>query len=167
MMELEKAAFGPASVRTDECTAGAASRGDSLRHELLAAEAHLGHHPLSEFAFIFVPVMTVPFAFVLAAVYLPATLLVRRRVRDGRSWIVAAAGGAAAPLAGLALLAAGRLLLSGSPHMRPAMWDDVIALSRDPMHTLPYALALLAGGIVFGATIGRARLSDAARFVQR
>jgi len=133
----------------------------------LAAEAYLGHHPLSEFAVLFVPVMTVPFAFVLAAVYLPTTLLVQRKVRGGPSWIVAAAGGAAAPLAGLALLAAGRILFSGSPHMRPAMWDDLIALSRDPVHALPYALALLAGGIVFGATIGRARLPDPARFVQR
>jgi hypothetical protein len=133
----------------------------------LAAEAYLGHHPLSEFAVLFVPVMTVPFAFVLAAVYLPATLLVQRRVRGGPRWIVAAAGGAAAPLAGLALLAAGRILFSGSPHLRPAMWDDVVALSRDPLHTLPYALALLVGGIVFGATIGRARRCDAEGLGQR
>ena len=35
----------------------------------LAAEAYLGHRPLTEFAVLFVPIMTVPFAFVLAAVY--------------------------------------------------------------------------------------------------
>jgi hypothetical protein len=47
--------------------------------------------------------------------------------------------------------------------MRPALWDDLAALSRDPVHTLPYAVALLAGGIVFGTAMGRARLSDAER----
>jgi hypothetical protein len=124
----------------------------------LTAEAYLGHHPLSEFAVLFVPIMTAPFAFVLAAVYLPTVLIARHLVRDRHRWMLAAAGGAAAPLAGLALLASGRVLFAGSPHMRPALWDDVVAITHDPVHMLPYALALVVGGIVFGTIMGR-RLS--------
>lgn len=126
----------------------------------LAAEASRGHAPLSEFAFLFVPIMTIPFAFVLAAVYLPVLLIADRMVGRGATWSLAATGAAAAPLAGLALLVAGRILFSGAPHMRPTIWDDIAALSRDPVHTLPYALALLVGGIVFGTTMGRARTWD-------
>jgi hypothetical protein len=120
----------------------------------LAGEAYRGHHPLSDFAIIFVPIMTVPFVFVIAAVYLPTVLIARRMAPHSRRWMLAAVGGAAAPLAGLALLAAGRVLFSGSRHTRPALWDDIVALSRDPVHTLPYALALVVAGIVLGAMIG-------------
>jgi hypothetical protein len=129
----------------------------------LAVEASRGHRPLGEFAVLFIPIMSVPFAFVVAMVYLPTLLIAHRILRGSPSWMLAAVGTSAAPLAGLALLAAGRVLFSGSPHMKPTIWDDLVALSRDPAHTLPYALALIVGGIVFGTTMGRALSSDASR----
>jgi hypothetical protein len=116
---------------------------------------------LSEFALLFVPVMSVPFAFVVAVVFLPTVLIAHHVLRGGRRWMLAAAAGAAAPLAGLALLAAGRLLFAGSPHMKPTLWDDIVGLSRDPAHALPYAVALTVGGIVFGMMMGRIGSSDA------
>jgi hypothetical protein len=104
---------------------------------------------LLEIALIYLVIIAVPLALALAMVTVPTVVSMRSVVGRHRVWLQAA-GAAAAPFGILLLLAAARVLFAGSEHMRPTLWHDVVAVSRDPYHLMPMLMALMAGGIVMG-----------------
>jgi uncharacterized membrane protein YhaH (DUF805 family) len=103
-----------------------------------------------ELALLFPLLMSVPFALTAVFVLLPSMSLVLRR-SGGRLWPLMAAAVVAAPLQAFALLAGGRILFRGSPHLRPALADDVVAVLGHPSSvTIVMLGAFAAGGIVLG-----------------
>lgn len=117
--------------------------------------------PLTELAFLFPLVMAIPFGFLLVVVYLP-TLRVAHSVAGGGRLRQGLAGGAAGPVAGLVLLVAGRILFSNVPHIRPTIWADLEAISRNPLDVAPWILTLVIGGVVLGLGVSWSATTDAA-----
>jgi hypothetical protein len=115
-----------------------------------ATAAAIARNPSSagEVPFLFVLVMSVPFALTAAFVLLPLMSLTAAMTRS-RQWALFAAGISAAPLQALALLATGRVLFRG-PNMRPTLADDITAvLWHAPPETLAMLLAFAAGGVTY------------------
>ena len=111
--------------------------------------------PLVELALLFPIVMAIPLALLVVVVYLPAMLGMRALIGP-RRLSLGLAGTALAPVAGMVLLMAGRLIFAKSG----SIWIDLQAIARDPLHASPLLLALVSGGIVFGVSLAGHRRSE-------
>ena len=108
--------------------------------------------PWVELALLFPIVMAIPLALLVLVVYLPAMLGMRALIGP-RRLSLGLAGTALAPVAGMVLLLAGRLLFAKSG----SVWIDLQAIARDPLHASPLLLALVSGGIVLGVSLAGRR----------
>jgi hypothetical protein len=116
----------------------------------VAERASHDRSALGELVFIYLIVMSLPIAFLVAGVLLPIVALVRAAVGPARPWVLGMAGGAVAPVQGLAFLIGGWVLFRGGPHMRPTFADHFATLVNDPARVVPLLLAFAAGGVAFG-----------------
>lgn len=110
-----------------------------------------GSTSVSELAFIYVPVMLVPFAFAALAVLLPVTAAVRAWDGGARWWVVSVAGAASAPLQASLLLIAGHFLFEQA---RPTDFAAALHWSADTGILLA---AFAVGGVVPGLWSRNAR----------
>lgn len=116
----------------------------------IARAVSLDPSSAAELAVIYVPVTSIPFAFSTVVVLLPLVALGRQILGGDRPWRLVIVGLAAAPIQGLLLLASGRILFRGSPHMRPTIGADLAAIAHQPLDTAVLLAAFAAGGITLG-----------------
>ena len=112
---------------------------------------------IAELAVIYPIVMSVPFALVIGGVLLPAVGCARAMTGPGRPWLLGQVGVAVAPLQALVLLAGGRFLFAGGPHMRPTLAADLAAIASQPAQAVALLLAFGAGGLTLGVWAARRR----------
>ena len=117
---------------------------------------------VGDLATIYVPVMSVPFAFGAAAVLLPLIAFTRTVAGVGRPWLFGMVGVAAAPVQALILLASGRVMFRGSPHMRPTLAADLDAIMSHRGETAVLLGALAAGGLTLGVLAAKRRRGNIA-----
>ncbi len=110
-----------------------------------------------ELVVIYAPIMSAPFALVVGGVLLPAVGGARAMTGPGRPWLLGQVGVAVAPLQALVLLAGGRFLFAGGPHMRPTLAADLAAIANHPADTVLLLVALGAGGLTLGVRAARRR----------
>ena len=106
---------------------------------------HSADEPLIELAFLFLFAMAVPFALVIAAVYLPPLTAVAR-VLGRRPVALAGIGGALGPIGILAMVTAGHFVFSH----RPSIAADLSAFARDPIGSVLFVVTFMIGGALTG-----------------
>ena len=112
---------------------------------------------IGELATLYVPAMSIPFAFSTAVVLLPLMALIREIAGADRPWLLGFVGVAAAPVQGLLLLASGRMVFRGSPRIRPTFGADLVAIASQPADAAVLLAAFAAGGITLGMWAAKLR----------
>lgn len=110
---------------------------------------------IGELAVMYVPVMSVPFAAGTGMVLVPLMSCARAVAGPDRPWLLGSVGVIAAPVQGMALLIAGRMLFHGSPHVRATLAADLAAQIAHPADAAGLLVAFAAGGLVLGAWAAR------------